>query len=129
MKEYYLKNKNKLRSKNNDRAKKYYHENKERISKEKKEYYLNNKEYFSVKSKKRRDNLRGFHYVYILPIENYVGVTEFLNDRIVKHKSLGRCVDDFMVLKRCESRSDALELEEFLHELGYSGKHSKNVYK
>ena len=67
--------------------------------------------------------------VYIIDSENYVGTTGNLYFRLMAHKSIGRDVSEVRILSEFNSREEALELEEFLHDLGYNGKHKNNSYK
>jgi len=81
------------------------------------------KEYFQ----NRKD---GLNHVYILPTENYAGVTQSPLTRKAGHKSNhGRYVEDMRVIFSSPNREEALELEHLLHSIGYQGKHSKNSYK
>jgi len=67
--------------------------------------------------------------VYILPNEMWVGTTENLKNRLNAHKYADkRDVLNARVLREFDTRSDALEFEEFMHELGYKGKHKNNRY-
>jgi predicted GIY-YIG superfamily endonuclease len=92
----------------NERTKNNYHNNVESISKRRKELH---------KLQKHKP------LVYLLKKEQYVGVTENIKKRMNRHSSCGRLVDDVVVLMDFKSRTEALELECFLHELGYKGKH------
>jgi predicted GIY-YIG superfamily endonuclease len=78
---------------------------------------------------KYREQMKHKPTVYLLVKENYVGTTSRLKHRIYQHKHNGKFVEDFIVLASFDSRKDALDLEEFMHELGYNGKHRNNVYK
>ena len=98
----------------NERIKNNYHNNIEDILKRRKELH---------KLKKHKP------LVYLLKRESYVGVTENIKKRMNRHSSSGRFVDDVVILKEFNSRPEALELEEFLHDLGYIGKHKNNSYK
>lgn len=71
----------------------------------------------------------GFYHVYILNKEHYAGCTDSPVTRKTGHKSLGRYVEDMRVVASFNNREDALELEEFLHDLGYQGRHTKYSYK
>lgn len=67
--------------------------------------------------------------VYLLPNENWVGTTENLSNRLSCHMYADkRDVSDARVLASFDSRQEALELEEFLHSLGYCGRHKNNRY-
>ena len=47
-----------------------------------------------------------------------------------KHRSNNkRNTNNYRILRTFDNREDALELESFLHELGYEGKHKQNLYK
>jgi superfamily II helicase len=80
------------------------------------------KEYFQ----NRKD---GNHYIYLLPKENYVGCTDSPKTRFTGHKSLGRDISNARILFGSPDRELALELEEFLHDLGYEGRHERNMYR
>jgi hypothetical protein len=74
--------------------------------------------------------LDGLHHVYLLPIPNYVGITSSMYLRLRVHeRTYGRDITNYRILHSCKSRNDALELEEFLHDLGYNGRHKNNLYK
>jgi len=60
--------------------------------------------------------------VYLLPQHNYVGVSKNLQNRLSNHKSLGRTVDDFVVLDYFNSKEEALKKETWYHSIGYGGK-------
>ena len=78
---------------------------------------------------KYRERMTHKPTVYLLVKENYVGTTSRLKHRIYQHKHNGKFVEDFIVLASFDSRKDALELEEFMHELGYNGRHINNLYR
>lgn len=112
----------------------YYAANKEKILEKKRKYGVsyraNNKGKIKAKSVRQYQSKKHKPLVYILPFENYVGTTENLYHRISKHKNQSkRNTDDYRVLARFDSREEALELEEFLHDLGYLGRHPKGFYK
>ena len=96
----------------------------------KRRYRQANKE--KIKEKQRQIYLAEKHEptLYIIEDLNYVGVTENLSRRIRNHKSKNkRSVDSLRVLAKFKTRSEALEVERLIHDLGYSGKHTKNSYK
>ncbi len=106
-------------------------------------HYLNNKESYQEKGKKlyysnptkwRTKNREwitgkkdGLTHVYMLENE-YVGVTNNLYARMTHHKHVGNPTN-YRVLYSTKNRADALELEELLHDMGYEGKHNKNLYR
>ena len=118
---YNEKNKEKIA----ERRKKYWQDNKERIKKSR----LDNKEKIAEYSKNYRKNKKHKPTVYLLPFENYIGTTEDLRHRILKHKYAGINVDDYRVIAEFDNRLDALEVEGLLHDLGYNGKHKFNSYQ
>ncbi|CAB4153710.1 hypothetical protein UFOVP639_23 [uncultured Caudovirales phage] len=70
------------------------------------------------------------HYVYLLPLENYVGTTKNIYDRMSKHRTRsGRDISGYRILYKSDNRNDALELERLLHDIGYLGRHINNMYK
>ena len=111
---YHLKNK----AKRNAESKKYHYENRDTILERKKEY---DKQLYLDKHSP---------LVYLLVNENYVGTTENLKMRLVRHKTdYNRDVSEVIILAEYSNRADALELEEALHNQGYEGKHRFNTYK
>ena len=106
------------------------------------------REYNKAYNKANKDRIKGYrkaynkayheaHYnskkhkptVYLLVKENYVGVTENLDNRMRFHKHNGKDTSEVRILGEFDSRSDALEVEALIHDLGYKGQHSYNVYK
>jgi len=107
-----------------------YHKNKERF----RQKYRQNKNYrekLKDTAKKRYHEVikDGYHHVYLIPSDNYVGVSESLDTRISVHKHLGRDTTNYRVLYSTPDRAEALELEGLLHDLGYKGRHSHNMYR
>jgi hypothetical protein len=130
----------KWRLKNKEYIKKYREDNKEHISSQRKVYYKDNKdkllaytrdyrvknEQKTKKSVERYRNslkLHGLHIVYCLPNNNnpYVGVTNQPRTRMLEHNSKGNDTSDWFVLRVCESRRDALDIEKDYHSLGFAG--------
>jgi len=127
----------------NTYAKKYYKDNQDKIIQNRKEYYENNKEMFKQNGKRNRQKnpeqykqmdknhyyskKDGHHSVYLIPSENYVGITESLYYRMAGHKSVGRDISNYRVLATFEDRELGLELEELLHDLGYEGR-GRGIY-
>ena len=89
-------------------------------------YYQRNKERLKQKAKERYYSLKdGFWRVYLLEDYDYVGMTHLpLQIRFYEHNNLGRDTKNHRVLYKTKSKQKAKELESFLHELGYKGKHS-----
>jgi len=133
IKEYYQANKESLK----DRQKKYRQDNKENIKANRKKYYKVNKEKIKANTKKyyqaNKEKMIGhsmdsyrkqktdYTIVYLLPKENYVGITNALNYRMSRHRGLGRDTSDYRILAKVDNRKDALELEALIHQEGYNG--------
>lgn len=65
--------------------------------------------------------------VYLLPNENYVGVTsQPIEGRIAQHKTLGRDVEGYKILSTHQSAAEGLLEEARLHSEGYGGKSDKD---
>ena len=107
----------------------YYQANKERIKKYQDANKDRKKAYDKVYRKAYRKAKKHKPLVYLLPKENWIGVTSDLYHRIAKHKHLGRNVENYKPLKCFENRTDALELESKMHDLGFKGRHINNSYK
>ena len=64
----------------------------------------------------------GLYYVYLLPEENYVGITSHVKRRMTAHKDVHkRNIKGMRVLYSTTNRQEGFELESFLHTLGYKG--------
>jgi len=130
----------KWRLKNKEYIKKYNKDNKEHISLQRKMYYKDNKDKLIAYSKDYRVNneqktkkavedyrnslkLYSLHIVYCLPNNDnpYVGVTNQPRTRMLVHDSQGNDTSDWFVLKVCESRREALDIEKEYHSLGFAG--------
>jgi|688.fasta_scaffold404423_3 hypothetical protein len=110
--------------KDKEKQKEWALQNKEKIRAHKKKWRDNNKEYH------KSYDLDGYFYVYHLEDYNYIGATNSIARRFRNHKSeCGRDCTNYKILHKCETREEALELEKKYHDMGYEGKHSKNLYK
>mgnify|MGYP003680667191 FL=1 len=89
----------------------------------KKEYYQANKE--RIKAKTKSNVLKGKTsktIVYLLPKENYVGITNNLKVRLSNQRVINkRDTTDYRILAEVNTRAEALELESLIHSIGYSG--------
>ena len=125
------------RTKINDGLTKYqrYHlKNKEKRTAESREYYYKNRDAIldrkSEYDKQKQIADKHNPLVYLLVNENYVGTTENLKMRLLRHKTdKKRDVSEVIILAEYIDRADALELERALHNQGYKGKHKFNTYK
>ena len=107
--------------------KNYKEANKEKIAVQQKVYKEANKEkidaYHKDYSKKWIDSKKdGLYTVYLLPEENYVGQTNNLYQRLVKH----RCRDErntsgMQVIGKYNTREQAMNVEADYHSKGYLG--------
>lgn len=113
MKNYYELNKEKYKAKSKAR----YESKKEELKAQMREYARkhNPKRYRATK-------LDGFA-VYLLPLENYVGVTSNLISRVATHKNKHkRNVEGATIIKEFRKEIEAYEFEEYLHlNHGYKG--------
>lgn len=85
----------------------YRRKNKEALNKNTKSYY-------------ERQTTNG-HYVYYLPEEHYVGMTNYLKRRMHQHRKNGRCTEGMEIVACFERGVDAHYLETLLHMRGYDG--------
>ncbi|MFY8248233.1 MAG: hypothetical protein ACOVJ5_00850 [Gloeomargaritales cyanobacterium] len=86
----------------------------------------NKKLYDPVKEKDRQrkkylNKLDGYFYVYYLPEEHYVGMTNHVHRRIKYHDYCGKIVDNYEILARFKRQVDAHLFETKLHALDYNG--------
>lgn len=90
-----------------------------------KKYVKDNPGKYNQRVRKYED---GYHRVYLLPEEDYVGVTYNMYRRLNEHEhGLKRNINGWRVLYKDKSREACLELEELLHDMGYKGR--INYYK
>ena len=84
---------------------------------------MRDKEYYKKAMRKSRaKNKNGFHQVYLIVKQNYVGVTNSIKDRMMQHRyKHGWSCDDVIVLFQYKERNEALKMESFCHSLGYDG--------
>ena len=69
-----------------------------------------------------KDNKDGYYYVYYLPEEHYVGVTDNVKYRMYNHKcAFNRHVDNVEIVYRHTCRKEAELVESKLHSMGYQG--------
>ena len=114
--------------------------NKEKILENNKKYRANNKDYYKEYSKKWRENnpehskeyhkqytanqKDGYHRVYLLEDYNYVGVTDYIDNRFSQHKTKhNRDCTNHRILYKSKDRKECEELEDLLHDMGYEGRH------
>jgi len=119
-----------MTEKRREYLKNYRAKNKEKISAYNKaylkEYYQANKDKASDYNKEWRNNKKSDKYtLYLLPNENYVGVTNQLELRIRNHKKdYNRNTDGYQVINTFNTKREALFAERLLHADGYSGRNS-----
>lgn len=63
----------------------------------------------------------GDYYVYYLPEEHYIGITDHPRGRISRHKYCGKIVDDWEIVAVFNNPFDAVILEAEFHRRGYNG--------
>ena len=102
--------------------------------------YEYKQKYNSIPEKRRLGNLRARNYrhkkkdgkwsVYMLTnAKEYVGYTNNEWRRMTEHRATGKDTTDYRVLMKCDTKEDAIELEELLHDMGYPGRHKKSPTK
>ena len=73
----------------------------------------------------------GYYYVYYLPEEHYVGLTNNIRRRMMDHRRLRngqKFTNDYEILGKFESNIDAHWFEIQFHQRGYNGFNTKNNY-
>ena len=63
----------------------------------------------------------GYFYVYYLPEEHYIGMTNNVSRRIRYHNSHGKIVHNYEILARFKRQVDAHLFETILHAMDYNG--------
>ena len=97
-------NEEKFRSFSRINSLNYHYKYQDKLNKIHKKYYYNQKD--------------GFHYVYYLPEEHYVGVTDNLKFRMYEHKNAqNRNTSNYKILYRHTSREESLKVEAQFHNI------------
>ena len=112
----------------------YYKANKVRLKAEAQIRYQNNREE-AIEKQLEYHRSHNLHctIVYVIPNydglgNDYVGITKNLNNRLAKHRSLGKLnVDKWDILDVEYDRAEARELERKFHTEGYHGGRKKRV--
>ena len=123
-KKYYAANKEKVRAD----SKAWRLANKEKAADYQREYVAKNAEKLAVRAKEYGENYReskkdGFFSVYLLPEENYVGMTTCFHRRLHSHKSENkRNTEGAYILSKHETKKEAVEVEASYHAKGYLGR-------
>lgn len=106
--------------------KKYSEDNKERIAARKKAYYQANKKSLAAKKKAYYETKKdGLYTIYLLPKENYVGMTSNLHQRLEHHKGAhNRDVTGVEILGKYKTKKMARYVEASYHDDGYDGKNT-----
>ena len=98
--------------------------NKEDRSAWQKNWYLANKKEIAARDKARYEAKKdGLYTIYLLPEENYVGMTSHLHSRLINHKKSGRDISDVEILGKYKTKKMARYVEAMYHDEGYNGRH------
>ena len=63
-------------------------------------------------------------YVYCLPSENYVGITNNLKRRMNQH-SYNKDISNYYILAECSNRKEAIQIENIFHNINCKGNAAK----
>jgi len=102
--------------------------NKEKAADYQREYIAKNAEKVYEKQSKygkkyRESRKDGVFSVYLLPEENYVGMTTCFHRRLINHKNTqNRNTEGAYILSKHETKREAVEVEASYHAKGYLGR-------
>ena len=84
-----------------------------------------------IRQKEERARLResGVTFVYYIPEEHYVGMTQNVEKRMKNHQKRGKYIDNYEVLGCFERRVDAHLFETMFHVRGYHGFQTIETYE
>ena len=116
-KAYYQANKKKLL----ENASNYSKKNKDKLTDYYSDRYSKKRESIRKQESKSRAKKKHKPVVYLIVKENYVGITELLDERLRSHKRYNKDISEVIILCECETRKEALEIEAALHKEGYAG--------
>lgn len=118
------------RKNNKDKTDAYTEKNRERINANQRNWRKNNREKWLKQRKEWADRKKdGYHTLYYLPEEHYIGITNFLEKRLHNHSCEGRITEGCEVIARFERSVDAHWVETMFHQRGYNGYHMEKKAK
>jgi len=113
------------KNKEDERAyrRKHYLDNKEKVLAQNKAWKIANKDKVSEQGKALYNSTKdGLYTVYLLPKENYVGMTTNLYKRISYHKnSNNRDTTGVQILGKYHTKDEARRIEDGFHNNGFKG--------
>jgi predicted GIY-YIG superfamily endonuclease len=90
-------------------------------------YYLENRMKLIDDARERRSKSNDLYYsVYLIPEENYVGITKNLSRRFSEHKRSGKDMRGATVMHMYKNKYKALDKEREYHLKGYRGNKKLN---
>ena len=103
----------------------YYEANKEKAANYYKVYNKVNKERMSLQRKGYIASKKHEPVVYYLPEHHYVGVTDCLYTRLIRHRSFNkRLTGDCEIIYTAKDMTEARAVERYMHyEMGYNGRY------
>ena len=99
--------------------------NKEREAAGRKAWCEANKEKIAARKQVWIDAKKHEPVVYYLPEHHYVGITNCLYSRLIRHRSFyNRVTEDYEIIYTAKDMTKAKAVERYMHyEMGYNGKH------
>jgi hypothetical protein len=116
----------------NKKSRKWHLDNPEKQKQHVVNFQTNNPDKCRQTAKKwMLDKKDGYHYVYHIADTNYVGITCNPYIRKNNHTFMGRDLNKgtgFQILSRHTFRKEALQVESYLHSLGFNGGGNNNDF-
>lgn len=69
----------------------------------------------------------GIYYLYYLPEEHYIGITNQVPRRMVQHKYQGKITTDYEIIMEHTNPLYLSLMEALMHYIGYRGSHYDNI--
>tara|TARA_B110000902_G_C13770330_1_gene384081 strand:+ start:144 stop:470 length:327 start_codon:yes stop_codon:yes gene_type:complete len=93
-------------------------------------YRSKNRDKLRSDSKAYKESLRDEYYtIYLIPLENYVGVSTSPIRRIREHNRLGKDITGWKEIVRVRGKKLSVNIERMLHdEYGYNGSNNTHKY-
>jgi len=106
-------------------SKRYRAVNKEKVAAHKKAWTEKNKEKVAAVKKGWYEAKKHEPVVYYLPEHHYVGVTDCLYTRLIRHRSFNkRLTGDCEIIYTAKDMTEARAVERYMHyEMGYNGRY------
>ena len=83
--------------------------------------YKNYEDQLASQRRWRARQKDGYFYLYYLPEEHYVGISNYVKGRMYDHSKKGKITEGYEIIAKFKRGVDAHLLETMFHQRGYNG--------